>query len=265
MPKPMRPPLALTDPAALALLHRMTRVPWQVIRSEPATGCENMARDEALLQAAIAEQLPPTLRFYTWSPPAVSLGHFQTTDSIDVEYARSRGWDLVRRPTGGRAVLHQHELTYSVVLPPSVVEGAGVRSSYSVLVGALNAGLARLLQHVVSAAPAPAPACDARSNRAANCFALASECDTVIPDGKLVGSAQVRRSGALLQHGSILLDAEPEAWEALFGTSGRLVTLRQLVGRPVTPLEVADSIWHGFVSFGVSETETLFREPVGGG
>jgi lipoate-protein ligase A len=259
----MRPPQALTDPAALALLHRMTAVPWQVIRPEAATGSANMAQDEALLQAAIAEQLPPTLRFYTWSPPAVSLGHFQTTDAIDVEYARRRGWDVVRRPTGGRAVLHQHELTYSVVLPPSVVDGAGVRTSYSVLVGALNAGLAPLLQDIVLAQPVQAPACDARTNRAANCFALASECDTVIPEGKLVGSAQVRRSGALLQHGSILLDAEPEAWTALFGTSGRLVTLRQLLGRSVSPPEVSALILRGFAAFGVSFLETIHEPPAG--
>lgn len=259
----MRPPQPLTDPAALALLHRMTAVPWQVFWCEAATGSENMAQDEALLQAAIAEQQPPTLRFYTWSPPAVSLGHFQSTDAIDVEYARLRDWDLVRRPTGGRAVLHQHELTYSVVLPPSVVDGAGVRTSYSVLVGALNAGLAPLLQGVAWAEPVQAPVCDARINRAANCFALASECDTVIPDGKLVGSAQVRRSGALLQHGSILLDAEPEAWTALFGTSGRLVSLRQLLGRSVPPGEVAESILRGFAAFGVSFSETNGEQPAG--
>ena len=260
---PMRPPQALTDPAARALYHRMTCVPWHFIRSAAATGSENMAHDEALLQQAIAEQIPPTLRLYTWAPPAVSLGHFQTADAIDLEYARSRGWDIVRRPTGGRAVLHHLELTYCVVLPPSVVDGAGVRTSYSVLVGALNAGLAPLLQDVALSSPAEAPVCDARSNRAANCFALASECDTVIPDGKLVGSAQVRRAGALLQHGSILLDAEPAAWAALFGTSGRLVTLRQLLGRPVSASEVGVAIRQGFSSVGVSWINASSPSPAG--
>ena len=259
----MRPPQALTDPAALALLQRMTRLPWRVIRSEAATGSENMAQDVSLLEAAVAGQVPPTLRLYTWDPPAVSLGHFQSTEAIDLQYAHQRGWDVVRRPTGGRAVLHQHELTYSVVLPPSVVDGAGVRTSYSVLVGALNAGLASLLQHVAFSRVAQTPTCDARSNRAANCFALASECDTVIPDGKLVGSAQVRRAGALLQHGSILLDAEPEAWTALFGTSGRLVTLRQLLGRQVPLGDVSNALLQGFSSFGVTWGEAGSVQPGG--
>lgn len=251
----MRPPQALTDPAARALLDRMIQVPWQVIRSVPASGSENMARDEELLQAAVKGHLSPTLRFYTWSPPAVSLGHFQRTEAIDVGYAHDRGWDVVRRPTGGRAVLHQHELTYSVTLPPGVVDGAGVRTSYSVLVGALNAGLDQLLREAVPARQEPAPTCDAQTNRAVNCFALASECDTIVPDGKLVGSAQVRRGGALLQHGSILLDAEPEAWSALFGTAGRLVTLQQLLGRTVPLPEVVAAIIEGFSTFGVTWTE----------
>lgn len=252
----MRPPQALTDPAALALLDRMTREPWQVLRSGPATGPENMARDEALLAAAAEPEALPTLRFYTWSPPAVSLGHFQPADAIDLEYARHRGWDVVRRATGGRAVLHQHELTYSVTLPAGVVDGAGVRTSYTVLVGALNAGLDRLLREKIGPGREAAPSCDARTNRAANCFALASECDTVVPDGKLVGSAQVRRGGALLQHGSILLDAEPEAWSALFGTPGRLVTLRQLLGRTVSADEVSEAILQGFSTYGISWDET---------
>jgi lipoate-protein ligase A len=251
----MRPPPALTDPAAQALRDRMASVPWQLLRSEPATGPENMARDEALLAAAAEGQAVPTLRFYTWSPPAVSLGHFQAADAIDLEYARHRGWDVVRRVTGGRAVLHQHELTYSVTLPAEIVAGAGVRTSYSVLVGALNAGLDRLLRPELGPRREAAPACDARSNRAANCFALASECDTVVPDGKLVGSAQVRRGGALLQHGSILLDAEPEAWTALFGTPGRLVTFRQLLGRAVSPADVAEAIQDGFSSYGIRWSE----------
>jgi lipoyl(octanoyl) transferase len=203
-----------------------------------------MGVDLALLRAA-AREAPPTLRFYSWRPPAVSLGRFQEADGIDLEYARCRGWDVVRRPTGGRAVLHHLELTYSLALPPSVVGGTGVRTSYQVLVDVLNAGLASLLRGAAGA-PARPPACEAARSREANCFAVAGECDTLAAGGKLVGSAQVRRDGALLQHGSILLDAEPEAWTALFGSPGRLLTLRALLGEAPPAGDVAGAVIRGF-------------------
>ncbi len=267
----MKPLSAATDPAVQALQGRLTGRPWQVLRTGPADGATNMARDLELLEAAAAERLPPTLRFYTWSPPAVSLGRFQPEEGIDRDYRAARGWDLVRRPTGGRAVLHHLELTYSLVLPPSLVAGAGVRTSYAVLSRGLNAGLATLLGRIPC--PNEAGACDVpvstqkisgsctaeetfvRSCTApkgiTNCFALASECDTLVPGGKLVGSAQVRHHGALLQHGSILLDAEPEAWTALFGTAGRLVTLRELLGAVPAQEVVERAVVAGFRSLGI--------------
>lgn len=239
-----------TDPAVQALRGRLTGRPWQVLRTGPADGSTNMAHDLALLAAAAEERLPPTLRFYTWSPPAVSLGRFQPEAGIDREYLASRGWDLVRRPTGGRAVLHHLELTYSLILPPSLVAGAGVRTSYAVLTRGLNAGLATLLGRMPS--QENAGACDVPTRGTTNCFALASECDTLVPGGKLVGSAQVRQHGALLQHGSILLDAEPEAWLALFGTAGRLVTLRELLGTVPAQETVEQAVISGFRSLGVA-------------
>src|SRR5689334_21751812 len=133
----MRRPTPATDARAEALRERLTRAPWRLLRTGPAPGAWNMALDVALLEAAAREAAPPTLRFYGWAPPAVSLCRFQDVAAIDLDYARARGWDIVRRPTGGRAVLHHLELTYSIILPPSVVAGAGVRSSYSILVGAL--------------------------------------------------------------------------------------------------------------------------------
>jgi lipoyl(octanoyl) transferase len=217
-----------------------------------------MALDVALLREAVAGEIPPTLRFYTWSPPAVSLGAFQAADGIDRGYLRSRGWDLVRRPTGGRAVLHQHELTYSLVLPPAVVGGAGVRTSYRVLTAALNAGLRSVLDWRLRIADFAIEGLGTRDSglgtrdSTPNCFALASECDTLVPEGKLVGSAQVRKEGALLQHGSILLDAEPDAWNALFGTAGRLVTLRQLLRGEIPDEEtVAEAVCRGFQGIGI--------------
>jgi lipoate-protein ligase A len=211
-----------------------------------------MALDQVLLQAAAREEAPPTLRFYGWSPPAVSVGRFQTLEGIAVEEVHRRGWELVRRPTGGRAVLHHREVTYSLVLPSSAVGGAGIRTSYDVLVAALNEGLRTLLEGTPHALGAPPPACDARANRAVNCFALAGECDTLVADGKLVGSAQARLDGALLQHGSVLLDADPEVWTAVFGEPGRLAALRRLLGTDPDPARVRQAILTGFTKLGVT-------------
>jgi len=192
-----------------------------------------------MLEAAAREAAPATLRFFSWEPPAVSLGRFQTLEGIDTGYARERGWDVVRRPTGGRGVVHHLELTYSIALPPSVLGGAGVRTSYHVLTGLLNTGLQSLIGEAARVS-GPAGGCASRGQ--ANCFALASECDAVAGGGKLVGSAQVRRGGALLQHGSILLDAEPDAWARIFGTAGGIVTLRELLGYLPSPNLVVASI-----------------------
>jgi len=243
--------LADTDPAAEALRSRLTARAWRVLRTGAASGRWNMALDEALLELAAREEVGPTLRFYAWDPPALSLGRFQGLEGIDTGYLECRGWDLVRRPTGGRAVLHHLELTYSLTLPPSAVLGAGVRTSYSVLVDGLNRGLRALLAGLPAPTAGAAAACDPRLHRQPNCFALASECDSLVPEGKLVGSAQVRRGGALLQHGSILLDADPEAWTALLGSTGRLVTLRALLGEAPSPEQVAEAVLGGFGALGV--------------
>jgi lipoate-protein ligase A len=149
-------------------------------------------------------------------------------------------------------VLHHREVTYSLVLPSSAVGGAGIRTSYDVLVAALNEGLRTLLAGTPHALGAPPPACDARANRAVNCFALAGECDTLVADGKLVGSAQARLDGALLQHGSVLLDANPEVWTALFGEPGRLATLRRLLNAKPNPSQVQQAIMAGFADAGVT-------------
>lgn len=329
----MNPQPADPEGRAAALTGRLASQLWRVLYPGAASGADNMALDCALLRSASREESPPTLRFYLWAPAAVSLGRFQSTAGISLDYAARRGWDLVRRPTGGRAVLHQRELTYSITLPPSMVGGAGVRTSYAVLTRALNAGIGSLLRppEVCHREPSPesqpgvrqavraidvcsgpgegvaipveratsfqgdrhgarkpspysagsqaprddtsewdrhgarevsrfpvgsqAPG-DDRIGRAArriqpNCFALAEECDTLVRSGKLIGSAQVREGGALLQHGSILLDAEPEAWKALFGTTGRLITLRSLLGRPTDPAEVVHAVLAGFRSMGI--------------
>ena len=227
--------LAAPIDAARAFTARLGMRPWRLIHTDPAPGAWNMAVD-ALLLAAAEGGADPALRLYAWEPPAVSLGRFQRPDAgIRWEEVRRRGWGAVRRPTGGRAVLHQHELTYAVILPPDVVAGVGVRPAYAALAEGLRAALHRLVGR--SAAIGCGPGAPARS-APANCFARATGADCTAGDGKVIGSAQVRSRGALLQHGSLLLDVDRDAWRALFGDEGVLRSLRELAGAAV-PFAVA--------------------------
>src|SRR2546430_14140380 len=115
---------------------------WRLLLDKPASGAWNMAVDEVLLDAVTAGTAPPTLRFYAWTPPCLSLGYFQPFDVVDVDGCWALGVDVVRRPTGGRAILHDRELTYSVVLPASVLgqDGGGL-PSYLRLCPGLQDGL----------------------------------------------------------------------------------------------------------------------------
>lgn len=242
---------------AAAFEARLLEAPWRRLPDASAAGAAHMACDEALLEAAAAGA-DPVLRFYTWSPPAVSLGHFQNPDGVDLEYATRRGWDVVRRPTGGRGVLHQHEITYALALPPVVVGAAGVRTTHAVWTRLLAGGLRSFLGDRY-AVPGPA-AVASGGGRPANCFAAAATCDLVLVDGdlvgKVVGSAQARRRGAVLQHGAILLDAEPEAWTALFGEPGRLLPLSRLLGAAPDPLVVRAALCAALREAGVRLTDS---------
>src|SRR5256886_2252479 len=118
---------------------------WRLLVDAPAVGAWNMAVDEVLLDGVAAGTTPPTIRFYGWTPPCLSLGYFQPFDVVDVDGCRALGVDVVRRPTGGRAILHDRELTYSVALPASVLgHDGGALPSYYRLSLALQEGLRRL-------------------------------------------------------------------------------------------------------------------------
>ncbi|HEX9617401.1 MAG TPA: hypothetical protein VGA03_08280, partial [Anaerolineales bacterium] len=107
---------------------------WRLIHTPPAPGAWNMAVDEAILEAVGRGQADPTLRLYAWSPPCLSLGYAQPSSDVDLPQLHALGWDLVRRPTGGRAILHTDELTYAVIAPLSEPRLAGsVLESYQSL------------------------------------------------------------------------------------------------------------------------------------
>jgi lipoate-protein ligase A len=177
---------------------------WRLFLDPPATGAWNMAVDEVLLDGVAAGTAPPTIRFYAWAPPCLSLGYFQDFKVVDVAGCRRLGVDVVRRPTGGRAILHDRELTYSVALPlRQLGDDGGVLPSYRRLSLALERGLHRLGVPVVVA---PETAAQSGPDHGPVCFDRPSAHEILLGGRKLVGSAQVRRATAILQHGSILIE-----------------------------------------------------------
>jgi lipoyl(octanoyl) transferase len=177
---------------------------WRLLVDAPAGGAWNMAVDEMLLDGVAGGATLPTLRFYQWSPPCLSLGYFQPFEVVDVEGCRAQGVDVVRRPTGGRAILHDREVTYSIALPASLLGPDGaVLPSYHRLSLALQNGLRRL---GVPATLAPESAARGSAEHGPACFDRPSAHEILLRGRKLVGSAQMRRAGAILQHGSILIE-----------------------------------------------------------
>jgi lipoate-protein ligase A len=186
---------------------------WRLIPLLNAPGWVQMAIDSWLLKQHYLGLHPPTLRFYTWSPPAISLGYHQSIYPEHWQYLTYRGVpvELVRRPTGGRAVLHQGDLTYAVVT--SGLSGSRIQV-YQKICEFLIQGWLRLGVQLRYGA--------ARRGyiHNPNCFGTATGADLVTPDGiKLIGSAQYRRGEAILQHGSIRLEPDAELFTQVFGES----------------------------------------------
>ncbi len=180
----------------------MSRKTWRLLVTYSADGPMNMAIDQAIMEAVAEQRVPPTLRFYAWQPPCLSLGYTQPARETDRARLERFGWGLVRRLTGGRAVLHIDELTYSVALPDHDPIVAGdIVTSYRNLSRALVAGLQTL-----GAAPrAEKRSQDQTREHGPVCFEVPSHYEITIHEKKLVGSAQVRKFGAVLQHGSLPL------------------------------------------------------------
>lgn len=179
---------------------------WRLIRSGPLAGFLNMALDEALLEAVGEGRSEPVFRLYRWSPPALSLGCFQPTRDVDLAACRELGIDLVRRPTGGRAVLHDREATYAVIAPAGDLFGSGVLTTGRRIALALRRALGALglpaeLEGRRRGTPGLAPA---------NCFVAPAVSELVYQGCKVAGSAQKRAGGAFLQHGSIPVEMDLE-------------------------------------------------------
>ena len=201
---------------------------WRLVDTPPAPGAWNMALDEALA-GSVRGGGAPVLRFYRWSPPCLSLGRNQPAAGYDPAAIAAAGLDVVRRPTGGRAVLHHRELTYSVAVRDGVL--GAPRAAYAAVNRGLLAGLSLLgvpaALHARGEERAPPPSL-------APCFGRPVEGEVTAEGAKLVGSAQRRWGGVLLQHGSIPLEDDQSAVAALLREPGRAgappATLAALLG-----------------------------------
>ena len=202
-----------------------------------------MRADLAMLDE-VAGGAAPVLRLYRWVPPALSLGRFQPDDDVDGEACRRLDVEIVRRPTGGRALLHGGDLTYAVALPRPEGAAGTVDAVYRLIARGLVAGLAHVgVEAAVARHDGPAGPV---------CFASQQGADLRVGDRKLCGSAQLNRDGVVLQHGSILLRRLPfDETDLLHGADDRsalhaaTVTLAEL-GVPSDADTVAQALVEGF-------------------
>jgi len=181
---------------------------WRIIPYGTFSAFENMAMDEAVFRGNQQGTSPPTLRFYDWQPSAVSLGYFQVLESeINVSYCRENNIDIVRRPTGGKAVFHEDDLTYSLVsrenIPPF---SPGILGTYLIISRCILEGIADL---GVRAEMAEESRSSGGEGPASHCFSFPSRYELLVDGRKICGSAQTRSNGAFLQHGSLLLRFDP--------------------------------------------------------
>jgi lipoate-protein ligase A len=252
---------------------------WQFINSGWCSGEYNMHFDTALATNLLEANGTPTLRVYGWKPYALSLGYNQRRHDFDETKCRDAGIDIVRRPTGGRAVLHADELTYCVVMES---DGKNISESYREISRALESGLRFMGAHVEYASSQPNFSSLYRQQTSLPCFTSSARYEIQYQGKKLVGSAQRRYSAngreVILQHGSILLgpahrqlsellkiDSEEIQTIIQHDLESKTTDLSEVLGKTVTFEETANAVKKGFeVEWGIefSESETVFDQQV---
>jgi len=212
---------------------------WRLLQTGLNTAFSNMAVDRAILVENSEGKVPPTVRFYGWIPPAISIGYFQSVaEEIDVNVCEKLGVDYVRRMTGGGAVFHEKELTYSIVIPESHPEiPKNIMKSYGRICGAVMKGL----QHLgIKSEYAPIN-------------------DIVTGGRKISGNAQTRKLETVLQHGTVLMDVDVDKMFSLLKVPNekikdkliadvkqRVTSIKHLLGNEVSFKEVAEAMKIGF-------------------
>ncbi|MBW2315281.1 MAG: lipoate--protein ligase family protein [Deltaproteobacteria bacterium] len=219
--------------------------PWRLVEDGAASGPHNMGVDEALLASAQASGRA-TLRLYRWDGPWLSLGYGQKLSPERAEACRRAGVGVVRRRTGGLAVLHGADLTYTVAAPEAALP-PGLQGSYCLVADALCEAFAQLGVEV-ERTPACRPASGAGRRAGFDCFAVPAPDELLAGGRKLAGSAQRRSRGAVLQHGSIRLTPDrPEAAAAAGLDPGRATSVLELGGNP-DPARVGAAVVAGFAA-----------------
>lgn len=232
-----------------------------------------MAVDEAILESVASGNSLPTLRLYAWDPPCLSLGLAQPAGDVDMEVLRLCGWEIVRRPTGGRAILHADELTYSIMAQPSdpLVRGS-LMESYHRIANALLFALEQL---------ALTPRADRSYNlpagtdpRAPVCFERPSNFEIMVNGKKIIGSAQSRRMNGILQHGSLPLFGdiaritdvlrypdEPARAEGRQRLTDHATTVHAVLGQMVSWQEAASAFAAAFTQVAGLDLQTQELSP----
>jgi lipoyl(octanoyl) transferase len=233
---------------------------WRLLIDQPADGAANMARDEAILSSHAGGAAQPTLRLYRWHPACLSLGRFQRVGAIDRAACARAGVAIVRRPSGGRALLHDAELTYAIIVRAdhSLFGDLSILATYRQISLALLAGLRRL---GMAAELTPAARDERRkakdessstsSPNSAACFDTPAAYELTVDGRKLAGSAQTRRAGSILQHGALPLTPHAQRLAALLlyppdNLGTRMIALDQAAGRRIEFDELADALIAGF-------------------
>jgi lipoyl(octanoyl) transferase len=224
---------------------------WRLVDTGALPANLNMGVDLALLELHARGVSPPTLRFYQWDPPAVSLGYFQRRHSIDLSACKAMGLDVVKRPTGGHAVLHENDLTYSVIA--GAAEGIPVKltDAYELLGDGLVIGFRLLgLETVRAGDNLSAPETDI-------CFMRFAVGDILHNGKKFVGSALTLKGSSILQHGSLVLDSQRHRWASVMNLKdsaheefnqhleSRTTSLLEISGRRIDPNEVKTALADG--------------------
>jgi lipoate-protein ligase A len=240
---------------------------WRLIYDSPAPGAWNMAVDEAIMESISIENTPPTLRLYAWIPYCLSLGHAQRIEDVNLNALHQRQWGLVRRPTGGKAILHADELTYSVIALQNDPHVCG-----SILESYLRISSALLNSLKLLNIQADARNIDTINKKGIDnpvCFEITSNYEITCSGKKIIGSAQSRKMNVLLQHGAIPLHGDirrvidvlnyQSDEERLLATSqlcDHAGTLLSVTGQLYSWEDVAQALIHGF-----SETFKITLKP----
>ncbi len=257
---------------------------WRLIIDGYHTGFMNMAIDEAIMIAHREGLVPPTIRFYQWSPPAVSLGYFQDLQKeIDVDVCQDMGIGIVRRPTGGKAVLHDKELTYSFIIREShPLVNDSILETYKKISGGMIRGLSYLgitaelvpLREKFKSESFPKGEKSEihHSDFKSICFSVPSQYEVQVEGKKIVGSAQVRKREIVLQHGSLLIELDRDKLFSVFNfpsvqirerfnTRFKATSLEEILKKKINFSELSEILPRGFEEeFGVRLTEGKLTE-----